>query len=561
MDLPIATKKGRKGKRRLRDKDTSSPLREKKRRLEERRPSSQYRPITKRRPPGKSQPGLRATTTVIGTRTQDPRNCFGNDFESYSGSPPGPRWFTYAGKFQVPSSESSYWSNEEAKERRRCARIDFAQRNFSYIVELCEAARGGLWKCRIDENNKILVGCRNYIIQLVFEDGVRWLLKTSQPPLEWSSYYDLPGILNLEIATTLWLRQNTSIPVPRVRLWDIRTNKENKFGKPWYVMDKIPGGTVEDQVQSASSRDPKFVWEKQQVKQYKHLAKFELEFIRYPSPSEGELILNSKASYFHGGQRLPSDQVEISENEKDEICGLTDSMIELLDLNSDKLQTEAGRRRIDQTELDANEALFDYLDEAIQKIIDPRFEDTYCLIHGDITEANILCDREFYITAVIDWELARVVPLQLAVAQPGTNGKQFLSEVQELVKNATTGKKVNISEVSKRWKAYDTSMQYQRDRFVEEISKLDDSVMGDGKSPWTAGYKYVTGLYRLSHAVQTIWYFLSEYEKFLDLDKYSRMFILAEIRKLAEGAVKLVSEGILSREGGDEFLDELNDQV
>ncbi|KAF3926160.1 hypothetical protein ABW21_db0203460 [Orbilia brochopaga] len=103
-------------------------------------------------------------------------------------------------------------------------------------------------------------------------------------------------------------------------------------------------------------------------------------------------------------------------------------------------------------------------------------------------------------------------------------------------------------------------MQRQRDKFIEEISKLDESVMGDGKTPWTAGYKYVTGLYRISHAVQTISLFLEKYEDFLDLDKHSRTFILGEIRRLAEGAVKMVAEGILSRQAGDEFLDELGNQ-
>ncbi|KAK6353140.1 hypothetical protein TWF696_005130 [Orbilia brochopaga] len=497
---------------------------------------------------------------VAETEDQTLRNCLRGTRKEYSGSPPAPKWFTARGHFQVPPSESGWFSREEAKERRRCSRIDFSRRNQQYIVDLCQAARGGLWKCQVDETAKFMVGCRNYIVQLVFEDGVRWLLKTSQPNLKWSKYSDSPGILNLEIATTLWLRHNTSLPVPRVRLWDVRTNQQNKFGKPWYVMEAVPGKTVDDQVKAATVRDKNFNWEKEQSKRYRHLAKFELESLRYPAPCRGRLILNAKASYFHAGrQKLPLDQIEISE--KDDGCGLANSMIQKLDLNSNVLKAKVDELEFEKQEIDAHVALSDHLKEVLPKIIDKRFEKTYCLVHGDITDANILCDSKFYTTAIIDWELAKIVPLQLAVAKPGIDFNDLVRQVGDIFQKATVRGKVDYAKVSKLWSEHDKTVRHQRNKFIEEVSKLDDSVMGDGKTPWTAGYKYVTGLYRLSHAIQTIWQFLSGYEDFLELETEPSMFILGEIRRLAEGATKMVSEGILSRENEDGLLDELRYQV
>src|SRR5262249_13931004 len=83
---------------------------------------------------------------------------------------------------------SQFFSAEEKRERLRVSKLDLENRNLDYVLRVAEKCRGGYWKCKRDESEELRVGCRNYIVTLLFEDGVQWLLKVQQPDLKWSRY-------------------------------------------------------------------------------------------------------------------------------------------------------------------------------------------------------------------------------------------------------------------------------------------------------------------------------------------------------------------------------------
>ncbi|KAK6524982.1 hypothetical protein TWF281_011872 [Arthrobotrys megalospora] len=466
----------------------------------------------------------------------------------YSNSPPSDRWLNDKKEFAPPSSQLKYFTSAERKERRRASRVDFASRNSDYILRLCEKARGGYWKCQVDEDERILVGCRNYIVTLLFDDGTKWLLKTGQPDYEWSmNYITTPDFLIREIATNLWVYENTGVPVPRIRLWDTRTSGRNKFGQPWYVMQKVEGETVYSQMEISETTDPGFDGARKEMEIHRHMAQFDLEFLRYPSSIEGSYRLKKKAKFFHGSEKRPLHVVKL--RKKPSVTGPSPGLVSdflgavghcraVLGLNSKYWDPNSNEETL-------HKDVFNYLEEAISKIIDPRFEHTYYLIHGDITENNILCDRAFQITGIIDWELAKTVPLQDAITQPSTTGNQLLRIVPRFLEKTGDYKKT-----TKAWKGYDRENQIFRDNFILAVDQLDDSILGDEATPWTAGYKYVTGLYRIAHSFHMMCFFINDYQDLLDQEPFVRMFVLAEIKKIAERAVELVeNDGVLIRTG------------
>ncbi|KAF3104016.1 hypothetical protein TWF569_007777 [Orbilia oligospora] len=341
------------------------------------------------------------------------------DYWEYSSDPPSERWFNEREEFQIPSSKISFLTPAEEKERRRVSRIDFASRNVDYILRLSEKLRGGYYQCAVDESEPFVVGSRNYIVTLLFDDGTKWLLKTAQPHHEWDQkHVASPEFMVREIATNSWVFENTGIPVPQIRLWDTRTTKENKFGRPCII------------------------------------------------------------------------------NALDRCAAALDQNLEYLGSNN-------------------------------------------------LTEDNIICDSDSYIAGIIDWEVARTIPLQEPIAQPTTTDNQLLR-----MATALFNKTGDLRVVADDWKKYDADNQILRDSFIIAFDRLDDSVTGDQTTPWTAGYKYISGLYRIAHALQMIRFFSEDYKRLLKEEKDVRMFVLLEIEKIAKRAVKLVErDGVLMRAG------------
>ncbi|EPS43266.1 hypothetical protein H072_2764 [Dactylellina haptotyla CBS 200.50] len=542
---PLREKKLRRGEGRPPDTDSDGDGIS----AERRRPAATATTGLRNYAPRKTLPSQKPPSTVLKpARISLPIQIPKRDYRDYSNSPPQATCFKKNGEFRLNSSQCEYFSSDEAKERRRCARIDFAARNSDYIIKMCEKLRGNLWTCKIDEEAGIIVGCRNYIVTLVFDDGSKWLLKTGQESLKWSKYKPQPGMLDGEIATILWLYWETNIPVPRVRLWDVRTTtRRNRFGKPWYVMEMSKGTTVYTQIEEELEKSEEFDWDAIQPQRYEHMARIDLEFLRHQSPVKGEYQLRRGVLFFHGDRELPRELVKLYRNEGKERVGLKEKMLSNIDTCRDKLQHKIKRFGIEYKEGPIHLLTLDALETLIPKLIDPRFNNTYVMTHGDTTDSNVMCDREFYTTAIIDWELGKFRWLQQAVCLPTEESNTLLDYIPTLV-NESIMQIDSGSVAAAKWAKLANCEQQLRDKLIDCIAKIDNGVPGDAATPWTAGHGYVTGLYKISYAVHMVWRFLEDYTYLLMQNKHVRIFIANEIVKIAEGAVEVIErDGLFSQ--------------
>ncbi|KAA8913791.1 kinase-like domain-containing protein [Sphaerosporella brunnea] len=86
-------------------------------------------------------------------------------------------------------------------------------------------------------------GSFNLVYILEFSDGVKWVIRIPLPedggPVPESS-----RSLYSEIMTTVWIRRNTSIPMPEI--YDFCENSNNEIGVPYLLMEFVEGFRVCD---------------------------------------------------------------------------------------------------------------------------------------------------------------------------------------------------------------------------------------------------------------------------------------------------------------------------
>lgn len=84
------------------------------------------------------------------------------------------------------------------------------------LLRLAERLRNR--PCSCDLSQKPLSGSFNWVINLVFDDGVEWVFRSPR------TYYGLDeeiagNVLASEAATLKYIRENSSIPVPQVFIY------------------------------------------------------------------------------------------------------------------------------------------------------------------------------------------------------------------------------------------------------------------------------------------------------------------------------------------------------
>lgn len=114
------------------------------------------------------------------------------------------------------------------------------------LIKIAQDARDGV-KCRIIKG---IEGGFNALFELHFDDGINWFARF--PFLTIGVHID--DILKSEVATYLYLKNFSSIPVPDVYKYGLLGDISNEMTLPYMMLEKLPGRNPIDRLEEITTR-------------------------------------------------------------------------------------------------------------------------------------------------------------------------------------------------------------------------------------------------------------------------------------------------------------------
>ncbi|KAK2736332.1 hypothetical protein FQN57_000782 [Myotisia sp. PD_48] len=265
--------------------------------------------------------------------------------------------------------------------------------NFDYLESRATIARSSKEKlpanvtCTID-TSCFTWGFMNVVFEAAFSDGVYWIVRIQHDPLN-ADTDEENNIFMSEIETMALVRSRTTIPVAQI--FDYGLSTENPCGYPYMLMEFLPGQPCKDILSKAVTREYRAKVAKQLANVY-----FELESLTFKNigrvsdkscdpilPGVSTAIDSSKTprtslEYFH--------EIRAAESQ------------EILALHSD--------------DADWRTASWILKIALPHMILDDRIHGPFPLCHVDLHYGNLLFDKDFNLTGVLDWTHAQALPLE-----------------------------------------------------------------------------------------------------------------------------------------------------
>jgi aminoglycoside phosphotransferase len=247
---------------------------------------------------------------------------------------------------------------------------------------------------------------------------------------------------NSEVATIIFVHQNTDIPVPQIFAFD--DYRENELGFEWILMEMLPGGTLRTRWRKLSE-DAK----RDLVKQ---VAKYQAQLFRYKFPAIGNMFVNPGAQLM--SKESPHSTVAAdtkqAQGESQQLLPALGQLVSMIFFWGDHITQDVPRGPFINTEdwirarltlvlTDQDKIIKtsddeDDIEEAedareiaekLLKLLPSIFPsntntlELSILFHDDLSMQNILVDDNGKITGFIDWECVSALPLWRACELPG----------------------------------------------------------------------------------------------------------------------------------------------
>jgi len=284
--------------------------------------------------------------------------------------------------------------------------VDPAPKIASFVRgELCEPS------CN-DEGLPIREGTYHRCYWVSFADGVRWVVRFPLPSMtSWDMVNDK---IATEVATLKFLTQQTSIPVPAVVSYGF-DGGNHPTGLPFIILKHVSGSHLSSRWEDLATEHRRKVFDE--------LADILLELNNHHFEHIGALSLDESGDWTLSRPPINSptallklDGVEIRMNTT------FSTSIDFFLAQYDHI----WRRYTDQRnsvyhEEDAREK---YVRLQLFKQLLPTFNvpelnhGPFTLMHSDLHQSNILVDENLAITAILDWEWACVLPIQISCLPP-----------------------------------------------------------------------------------------------------------------------------------------------
>ncbi|KAL5359372.1 hypothetical protein BJX96DRAFT_148275 [Aspergillus floccosus] len=247
------------------------------------------------------------------------------------------------------------------------------------------------------------MGGMNYHIEILFEDGVRWLARirrfnATSPPADLRDY-----ILRSEVATLQFLSK-TKVPAPKV--FDYGLQGQTPIGVGYILIEKLPGRSLHWSL--ASSKERKKVMTQ--------LADIYIELESHPFNTMGSLDQPGTDHIGPFARESMTDYVNSQMLPLGPYSNLGDYLIARIELHLRlimKGESYAGR------EIDAFLVHRFLLDCVPEILVHHSLDDgQFYLRHADDKGDHILIDSDYNLTGIVDWEWAHTEPKSAAFKSP-----------------------------------------------------------------------------------------------------------------------------------------------
>ncbi|KFA74842.1 hypothetical protein S40288_03523 [Stachybotrys chartarum IBT 40288] len=305
-------------------------------------------------------------------------------------------------------------------------------------------------------------GCLNWVIFITFDDGVEWVFRSPRSDLlGFYSDETASKILVSEASTLMFLKANTSIPVPEV--YSFSGSSDNDIGVPYIVQSKAPGRSLgsynwckDPHEMLGAQHQPRLpLSDKDREKVMKQLGAIMSELSDHRLEEIGSLTIDETRIPSIGECLSPSftwqerDSLELDRGPFSEEFDYLDSLVSAFTSHArelpltphvfiapvpDKLDYKtmdsyrtAGRRWNDfvtigqKTDHSRNVLSYCIAGQFLREMI-PNLSSGigqgFALSHPDLHLGNLYVDDDFNITCVIDWSSTTSGPITELLVPP-----------------------------------------------------------------------------------------------------------------------------------------------
>ncbi|CZR37879.1 uncharacterized protein FPRO_06930 [Fusarium proliferatum ET1] len=387
----------------------------------------------------------------------------------------------------------------------------FAKFNLPALLSLAEQRRGQPCTCDITQMPKC--GSLNWVIFLCFQDGVEWVFRS--PKSDFDSFYSddtASKILVSEASTLLYLKANTSVPVPQV--FSYSGSSDNDIGIPYILQSKALGRSLGSyawsppryQVPGLQHRSPPMpISDESRGKVMRQLGAFMSELSTHRFDRIGSLFRDADASYVVGECLSPSltwqerDSLELDRgpfnNEHDYLVSLISAFTshakelsltphvffapvpDMVDYDSLSSYQKASRRWNDfvaigqKIEHSKNILFYCIAGQLLSEMINDLTSDrasSFTISHPDLHLGNIYVDENFNITSIIDWSSASTGPASEILAAPSLGS----SAAPPSAYLTTAYRSGFIQEANKRTQSLPDAVLWKRSEIMWHFTRL-----------------------------------------------------------------------------------------
>jgi len=287
--------------------------------------------------------------------------------------------------------------------------------DFRHVYDLAASFRTGHTCSRAYDETGLWVrkGAYNMCFWAGFEDGTKWVVRL---PIVGAIAPELVDEkLKTEIATMMFLREKTTVPVPALIGYGLTGNNRHPLGLAFLVMEHVPGKALPLIWDTLSDLDKRVI--------YDQIAAITLQLNSYHFEKIGALTLDDDGNWTTGNRPLTHalaglqlDGIEVRMR-----AHYNSALDYFLDYFSHHRRRFLEQPNSTDEMDDAREkyaGLFIFESLILQFLDRENNCGPFVLSHGDLHGPNLMIDNDLQIVAVLDWEWSAIVPLQVACLPP-----------------------------------------------------------------------------------------------------------------------------------------------